>query len=128
MIRAFAAGAVYVALVFAAGFVLGTVRVLALAPRLGELGAVAAETPVMLAVSWFACGWTLRRVAVPAKVIPRAVMGAAAFAFLMTAELALTVLAFGGTPASFLATFAAPAGALGLAGQVAFGLIPLARR
>jgi len=37
--------------VFALGFVLGTVRTLWLAPMLGELAAVAAELPVMLAAS-----------------------------------------------------------------------------
>ena len=42
---------VYVAAVFAAAFVLGTLRVLLVAPRLGELAAVALELPVVLCLS-----------------------------------------------------------------------------
>ena len=37
-------------------------------------------------------------------------------------------LAFGQTVATFLAAMTSPAGALGLAGQIAFALIPLVRQ
>jgi len=46
-----AAGALYALIVFLIGFIFGTVRVLLLAPRLGEIAAVVLETPVMLAAS-----------------------------------------------------------------------------
>lgn len=55
------AGAIYFAAAFALGFVLGTIRVLWLAPHVGETAAVLAEQPVMLTVSWFAAGWLIRR-------------------------------------------------------------------
>ena len=54
--RVLKAATAYFALVFAAGFVLGTLRTLWLAPALGPMLAVAAELPVMLGVSWLACG------------------------------------------------------------------------
>ncbi len=127
MTRAFAAGAAYFTFVFAAGFVFGAVRTLILEPRLGALAAVAVELPAMLAVSWLACGWTLQRFTVPPELGARAAMGASAFTLLMAAELALAV-AFGATAAGFVGGFAAPAGALGLAGQIAFALFPLMRR
>ena len=60
------AGLAYFAVVFAAGFVLGTLRVLVVAPHLGEIAAVVAELPIMLAVSWIICGWLLGRVALRA--------------------------------------------------------------
>ena len=127
MIRALSlAAALYFALVFAAGFVLGTIRVLMIAPRLGELAAVLLETPVMLVLSWLACGAAIRAFAIRGRG-PGLVMGAAAFALLMTAEFALSLLVFGRSPDQFVRAFTAPAGALGLASQVAFGLFPVSR-
>lgn len=43
------------AIVFAAGFGLGTIRVLLLAPYFGELTSVVFEIPLMLLLSSFAC-------------------------------------------------------------------------
>ena len=53
-------------------------------------------------------------------------MGATAFAILMLLELA-TALAFGQTVAAFLSAMTTTPGALGLAGQIGFGLIPVLR-
>lgn len=126
--NALRAGVAYFALVFAAGFGLGTIRALLLVPALGAAPAVAIELPVMLVFAWIACGWLVRRFAVPAIPGARLAMGAAAFALLMAAEAALAVLGFGQSPEAYLAGLATPAGLLGLAGQVAFGLMPLVRR
>ena len=116
----------YSGLVFAAGFVLGTIRTLFISPLLGELHAVLLEAPIMLFVSWVACGSSIRRFDVHGRGAGLA-MGAVAFALLMTAELALSVLAFGRSPAEYLRALGAPAGAAGLASQVVFGLFPLIR-
>lgn len=113
----------YWALVFAAGFALGTLRVLLLAPRLGETAAVAAELPVMLALSWYAAGAVPRRRPLPPGG-PRLAMGALAFTLLLGAEAALGILAFGQAPAAWAAALATPPGALGLGGQALFALIP----
>jgi hypothetical protein len=83
-----AAGAFYAFMVFLIGFVFGTIRILVLAPRLGETAAVVLETPIMLAASWFVCRWCVDRLGVPRRVIARSVMGAAAFVVLMSAEVA----------------------------------------
>ena len=45
------AGAIYFALVFGAGFVLGTVRTLWVVPRVGTRTAELTEMPIMLAVT-----------------------------------------------------------------------------
>ena len=120
------AAAVYFAAIFALGFALGTVRVLWLAPRAGETAAVLAELPVMLAASWFAARWQTRRHGI--KSSPAALaMGALAFALLLGAELLLG-LATGQAPREWLAGLARPPGAIGLAGQAAFALFPLAVR
>lgn len=123
--RSLLAALVYFAIVFAAGFAMGMARVTALAPRLGEFAAVALELPVMLVVSWFSCRRLVGRLRVPAHIAPRAVMGGVAFVLLMAAEMTLAVAGFGRTPVEAVLEFAKPAGALGLAGQIAFALFPL---
>ena len=127
MSAALRAGVAYFAIVFAAGFVLGTLRILVLAARLGETAGVALELPLMLATSWFTCGLLLRRFAVPRGWRYRAVMGGLAFLLLMAAELGLSLALFGRTPAAHLATYGRPAAALGLAAQLAFAALPLVR-
>jgi hypothetical protein len=122
------AGATYFAVVFAAGFVLGTVRVLLLIPRFGALPSVLLELPLMLAISWIACGWVLRRFQVPPRIAARLSMGAIAFALLMLAEVALSLGAFGGSMSDYLEELNTPHGLVGLAGQLLFALMPLARR
>ena len=59
----------YAAAVFAAGFLLGTLRVLWLVPRFGPTAAVALELPLILAVSWIACRHVAR--AVPPEPVAR---------------------------------------------------------
>ena len=127
MARAIVGGFLYFLIVFGAGFLLGTLRILVLAPRVGETAAVLIELPAMLAISWVACGVVLRRRRVPAAPAARLVMGAHAFALLIVAEAALAIVS-GGTPASFLVSLRSAPGALGLAGQIAFAAFPLIRR
>ena len=55
------AGMAYFAIVFGAGFALGAVRVLWVAPRLGARAAELAEMPIMLAVVVAAARWLVRR-------------------------------------------------------------------
>lgn len=118
----------YFVTVFGLGFMLGTVRVLVIIPRIGEAAAVLLELPVMLAASWVAAGWCVRRFAVPARLSTRLAMGFLAFALVMAAELALAVLLFGQSPARYLDTYRHFAGAMGLAAQFGYALFPALRR
>jgi hypothetical protein len=95
-----------------------------LVPRLGELTAVLLELPVVTGAAWFICRRVVRHFGMPAKAGPRLVMGGAAFALLMVVEYTLAVTAFGRTPGAYFASLTTPAGMLGLAGQVLFGLLP----
>lgn len=55
--RATKAGALYAILVFLIGFMLGTIRVLLFAPRLGETIAVMTKVPIMLVAIRFVWRW-----------------------------------------------------------------------
>lgn len=119
------AGAVYFAVVFSIAFVLGVIRTLVLTPRLGAMMATAIEVPIVLIVSWFACRACLRRFPVPPAATDRAWMGLVAFALLICAELLLSILLTDRSVAEFFAAFSQPAQKLGLAGQIAFALMPV---
>jgi len=120
------AGLAYWAVVFALGFVLGTLRVLWLAPLVGLVPATLIELPAMLSASWWTSGWLVRRFAIAGSGEALA-MGALGFALLMAAECALAVVLAEQTPAQWLADLRQPPAALGLAGQVLFALMPLWR-
>lgn len=128
MRKALIAGIAYFAVVFALAFAVGVVRVLVVAPRLGETGAVLLELPIILAASWLACGHLLERFAVGPGLVERLVMGLTAFIVLQGAEFLLAITALARSPDDYLATVATTAGLLGLTGQIGFALIPLVRR
>ena len=121
------AGALYFLILFACGFLLGTIRTLILAPAVGPMAAVALELPVMLGLSWIVAGRLTRGRPALAGTGPRLAMGGLALVLLLVAEVALAGLAFGQSPGAYLATLASPHAALGLAGQLGFGLIPWLR-
>lgn len=117
------AAAAYWAAVFAFAFVLGIFRTLWLAPKIGPLAAVLCEVPLVLAVSW----WTARRVTARFKTTGRGealAMGGIAFVLLMVAEAVLAHVLSGQSPADWLRAQTSAAGALGLAGQMLFALMP----
>jgi hypothetical protein len=124
MLRACYAGVQYYGVIFALGFVLGALRVLLVAPALGEVAAVLLELPLMLAASWTVA----RQLAVRHSVMTqyeRVMMGVLAFDLCMLSEVALAVFAFGEPVSTWAAKLMRTPGMLGLAGQIAFGLVPL---
>ncbi|MFI9652871.1 hypothetical protein [Guyparkeria halopsychrophila] len=96
------AGTVYFLWVFAAGFALGVVRELWLAPWLGTRAAELAEMPVMLLVVVLSAHWTLRRFALPATMPTRLATGMLAVGWLLLAEIALVLGLRGLTLAEYL--------------------------
>lgn len=119
------AASFYFALVFGAGFVLGTVRVLWIVPRLGARPAELAESPVMLVVSFFAARWVVRRLSLPSASAVRLGAGLMALGFLVAAELAVVFWLRRLTLGEYIATRDAASGTLYLASLVAFALMPL---
>src|SRR5436309_15879898 len=80
------AGALYFALVFGAGFVLGTIRTLWVVPRLGMRVAELMETPIMLVVTIAAARWIVHRLVVPSVPSNRLCMGFVALGLMLVAE------------------------------------------
>ena len=117
----------YFAAVFAAGFLLGVARTLLIAPRTGDLPAVALELPLILAVSWFACGWAIRRHDVASESGARLVMGVTSFILLMAAELAVSTLIAGRSLDQHMALYRTAPVLLGLCGQLVYAALPLIR-
>src|SRR5271166_3439839 len=118
------AGGSYAIIVFLIGFILGTIRVFLLAPRLGKTIAVIIEAPVTLAASWFVCGWCVDRLDAAATVPARSLMGLVAFLVLMSAEIGLGAV-LGRSLVDQVAAYGSPAGAIGLAAQVIFAILPV---
>ena len=119
------AGVAYFALAFLFGFVLGVLRTLAIEPRVGELAAVMLELPVMLLLSWFICRRLSRLFGLSPRIGVRSAMGAVAFVLLITAELAIVMPLRGMATEDYVGHLMTGAGALGLAGQVGYALIPV---
>jgi hypothetical protein len=71
------------------------------------------------------CRYVIHRFAVASIVAARIVMGGLAFALLMLAEILFGAVLFGRTPSDHFALYGNAAGALGLAAQIAFALMPL---
>ncbi len=117
--------AAYYALgVFALGFVLGTVRVMVLQPLMGPLAAVCTEVPVMLAASWWYSRWLLSKHTTAYNTLTLLLWGMAAFVLLICLEMALATVVFGQPAQLFFTALHTPAGAVGLAAQFLFGLLP----
>lgn len=84
--QAVKAGALYFALVFGAGFALGTVRTLWVVPRVGARTAELMEMPIMLAVTIVAARWTVLRLSVPMMWSAQLGMGCIALVLMLIAE------------------------------------------
>jgi hypothetical protein len=89
--RILKAGALYFALVFAAGFVLGTIRTLVVVPLLGTRTAELMEAPIMLVVTILAARWVVRRHSLPPQTAIRLGVGLVGLALLLTAEFTLVL-------------------------------------
>jgi uncharacterized membrane protein len=84
-------GAIYSALVFSAGLVLGTIRVLALEPRIGIRYAELSEMPVMLFVIYLSARYVVSRMNFSKAGLPYLIVGVTALALLLLVEFALVL-------------------------------------
>lgn len=77
---------IYFALVFGAGFVLGTIRVLWLVPAVGTRAAELFEMPVMLVIVVLSARWVTHQFQVPPTALGRLGMGGMALAMILALD------------------------------------------
>jgi hypothetical protein len=123
--RALVAATVYFLALFVLGFALGTIRVIFLAPRFGQLAATIAEVPVMLTASIFVCRSAARRWQVQRRAEIRWAMALWFLALLLVFETLLGATLFARTLAEQWASLVTSAGLLGLSAQIIAALLPL---
>lgn len=121
-----AAGAGWFAVMFALGFVLGPIRLLALEPRIGPVGAILVEAVPMLAAMVFLAPRTARLFAMPPAIAARLGMGFVGLVLLVLAESLLDALLRGRL--LWAERLRTPEGLIGLGLMLAFALMPLLRR
>lgn len=115
----------YFALVFGAGFLLGPIRVFLLEPRFGRTVAVLCEMPVLLLAMVAAARGIPARLRMQTRISSLLFMGLGALALLEAADFLVGALLRGMTAGEQLAYLTTPAGAVYLAAQALFALMPL---
>ena len=119
------AGAIYFALVFGTGFVLGPIRILWLVPKVGERIAELAETPIMLAVIILAARWVARRFVMPRTPYTLLAVGLVSLGRLLLAEFTLVLWLRGLTFGQYFASRDPVAGTVYVAMLGVFAIMPL---
>jgi hypothetical protein len=84
------------------------------------------EAPLVLAISWLAFRWCVRRWATSSRASDRMVMGATGFGLLLAAEAGVGSIIFHRSLHDQITALGTLPGAIGLAAQIGFALIPLA--
>jgi len=118
------AGLSYFALVFGAGFILGSVRVPFLVPRLGERIAELIETPFMLVVVLLSARFIARRFALPVATSARLTVGLLALGLLLAAEFLLAAAIQDRSFGEYIESRDPVSGTIYLAMLVLFALMP----
>ena len=119
------AGTLYFALVFAAGFVLGIIRTIWIAPHFGTRNAELMEAPVMLVVIVPSARWAARCLATPTSWARRLAIGLVALGLLLLAEFTVVLWIRGLTIAQYLADRDPVAGTVYVVMLAVFALMPL---
>jgi len=124
------AGVVYFALVFGAGFVLGTIRVLWVVGKVGTRTAELVEAPIMLGVTILAAWWVARRFVTPRTPSRLLAVGCVALALLLVCEFTFVLWLQGVTIRGYIASRDPVAGTVYIAMLGLFTVMPmlLARR
>ena len=118
------AGAAYFALVFGAGFLLGSIRVPFLVPRLGERVAELLEAPVMLVVIFFASRHVVRRFALASFAPASLAVGLFALVLLLAAEVLLAIAISGRSVLEYISGRDPVSGSVYLASLVLYAALP----
>ena len=121
-----AAAALYFAIVFSAGFLLGAIRVLWLEPRVGPYVAVLCEAPCILTVIVSAARWVPRVMKLQRRLAALSLMGIGALILQQLADLVVGIALRGNRPADQIDQFTRPEGKIYLLLLLTFAVMPLA--
>ncbi|MFI5058526.1 MAG: hypothetical protein ACHQLQ_10080 [Candidatus Acidiferrales bacterium] len=119
------AGTLYFALVFGAGFALGTIRTLWVVPSVGIRKAELMEEPLMLVITFLAARWVVRRLSLPPRALTQLGMGMVGLGFLVAAELGFVLWLRGMTIREYVASRDPVAGMVYLGMLGVFAVMPL---
>ncbi len=118
------AGALYFAVVFGAGFFLGTIRTLWIVPSFGTGKAELMEAPIMFAITVLASRWVVGRLAIRASFPGRLAVGLVALGLLLLTEFTVVLWIRGLTIAAYLAGRDPVAGTVYVVLLAALALMP----
>jgi hypothetical protein len=119
------AGITYFAIVLGAGFVMGSVRVPFLVPRLGERMAELLEMPLMFVVILLGARFVVRKYALPTRTPVRLGAGLLALGLSLAAEVLLAAVLQDRSVVDYIASRDPVSGSVYLAMLVLFALMPL---
>jgi hypothetical protein len=125
--RAIRAGLLYCVVLLAAGLVLSVIRTFWIAPLSGQLVAVWLEAPVILAVSWTACGWVAEQLDLSESFLDRLTMGGVALAGVIGVEAFVAIVGDRQTLRDYVLTNGRIGVLLGLLAQLGFAGFPILR-
>ncbi len=125
MTRAFLAATAYFLAVFAIGFVLGTIRVLIVAPRLGLLASTCIEVPVILTAAYFVCRRAIGHWQVLPTAAVRWTMVVWFLMLLFIVETLLGALLFDRSLDTQWQALVTPAGLVGFGAQLIAAVLPV---
>lgn len=123
MNRLLGAAAAYFGLVFGTGFVLGSIRVPFLVPRLGVRTAELMEMPVMCGAIFLAARWVVHHFVLRSR-RSRITVGLVAFGLLVAAELGLAFAMQGLDPVAYVGSRDPVSGTVYALAIVLFALMP----
>ena len=123
--RTAASALLYFVIVFAAGFLLGPIRVFWLEPQVGPTIAVLCEAPFLLVVMAVAARWVPLKLHLGRDPASLALMGLGAFILQQVADVSVGVVLRGITFDAQLAHFGTAAGRIYAAMLLAFAVMPV---
>ena len=123
--RILKAGALYFALVFGAGFVVGPIRLMWAVPRFGTRIAELMEAPIMFIVTILAARWIVRRLALPPTASIRLGTGSIALGLMLVAEFTFVLWLRGLSTSEYLATRDPVSGTVYYLVLAVFAIMPL---
>lgn len=119
------AAGIYFTLVFGAGFVLGTIRVLWFVPAVGIRTAELFEMPIMLGVIILAARWVIQQFQVPPTASSRLGMGGMALAMILALDFTVILWIRGMSFRQYVEAFDPVAGTAYFVMLGLFALMPL---